>query len=274
MYFQKTYRLKLKYVFFYNYIKIKILIGIIFFMMFLYFGFSFLSKEKDDVTNLNSPLTISQNELGIGKNQFNFKEFSHSFWINISDLSDNMTDTSLNILEHLPTDVASDKFTISLVDGRKLAVYFENLDTSIDNIELQTPNTLYPDYSLIYDNFPLQTWVNVVVVKSITDLDLYIDSVLVKTMQVSQTFDVSSNIGNTVKLGDADWLNRATASITGYKYFVQALNQDEVSSVYKSLLSRFPNSGGRGNVGVSAGSEYSMEVNVDKNKQNILNAVF
>ncbi len=254
---------------------IKVLVGLLFLLIILYLGFSFLNQERDDdIIDLNAGETIGTKNLGVKSNEMNFKEFSHSFWINIGDLSNNATgllDTSYNILKHESSsgtgENSSDLLRVALVDGRKLVVYFESTNDSND---VRDGN--YPGYSLVYDNFPLQTWVNVVIVKSVNDLDLYINSTLVKTMQVSQSYDVRYALDSSVELGEATKWQELSGKMTGYKYFVQALNQDEVSNVYKSLLSRFP--------GASAGGatvkvpSYNIEIDVNKNKQNILNAKF
>lgn len=276
MYFQKTYRVKVHNMFFFsNSIMIKVLVGLLFLLIFLYLGFTFLNQEKDDIIDLNVGHVVNADTLGLNSNRMNFKEFSHSFWINIGDLSNNATglqDTSYNILKHesysgqTASDNSRDLLRVALVDGRKLVVYFHSVN---DNNDARAGN--YPEYSLVYDNFPLQTWVNVVIVKSINDLDLYINSTLVKTMQVSQSYDVRYALDGGVTLGEATQWVGLEGKMTGYKYFVQALNQDEVSNAYKSLLSRFPGASGGATVKVPS---YNIEVDINKNKQNVLNAKF
>ena len=118
---------------------IKVLVGLLFLLIILYLGFSFLNQEKDDIIDLNVGDVITRKDLGVNSNEMNFKEFSHSFWINIGDLSNNTTglqDTRYNILKHESSsgtdEDSSDLLRVALVDGRKLVVYFESADDSND----------------------------------------------------------------------------------------------------------------------------------------------
>jgi hypothetical protein len=187
----------------------------------------------------------------LAENKTNNLKFTHSFWLYIKKLPQN--DNNI-ILKH---DLGSSTFTVELDKDSTLRV----ISDLVENSSLTITN----------ENILLQKWNHIAIVQDVNTMDLYIDGILVQTVEIilNNIVDRSGLKESSILIGsNADdpaegWVLDQT-TLAYYKYYANALTQGDIKSIYNNYAEFF-----KKNSGV-----ITLELDVIQNSNNLGSIVF
>lgn len=202
-------------------------------------------KKKDEDIDLHDGKSYSASDINLVENEHNFKEFSHTFWMNINKPEN-------GIILHGNTDIS----------------YYLTLDNSSKlKLKVGTANESNPKIELEVRNFLTQKWNHIAIVKNLNDIDLYIDGELRKTHEISNITDFTSKHDGDIVIGDygtsdvdKTW-SKSNGLVHGYKFHTSALLQRDVESMYMEKAHSFQNN--------NSVQSYKFDLNLMRNNVNL-----
>ena len=211
---------------------IQILIIILLISLIIYALYNGVNKQYTitDYDLNNSGLIRTQEELqkNYSSSEFSnsYKNFTHLFWLKIR-----YPETG-RILKHKTETTTNNKDESLIIDFHK--------DSAVLDISLYDDNTSSPHLHIERSNFPMNTWIFVVVVMNGNTLDLYLQNKLVDTRETA-SFLINSSISWSNILYGKDSLDNLSdinfsegnAFLSGHRFFPYQIQETEIDSVFK-----------------------------------------
>ena len=205
--------------------KLFIAIGVIILIILIV---SYFSKDNTVLSNLNNAdktTIIKADKLKAKKNSSNY---SYSIWFYVNDWEENLGKKKV-LLSRTKSSSESD------ADDGKIhnpEIYFSPYENNI-NVNITTFQKKDSEQVCSITNFPIQSWVNLLVSVNGRTVDVYLDGKLVRTCLLPNIPKsvIDADLYITPNGGFSGWTSKA-------RYFNTALNPQQAYNIYKGGLGR------------------------------------
>ena len=181
--------------------------------------------------------------------------YAYGIWVYVNTWDTNMNKVIFS--RHKDILLYLDKTTgvFNCVIGSKKSFYSESviegkLNKAMNPDMLEPSYKATPNFITVMNNFPIQTWVNIVVNIDNTNSDIYINGKLVKSIQINQVEPDKTN--------DLYYGNGYDAAVAGFNRWSLPVTPNQVWNQYL-------NGNGSGSLANMLGGSYNASVTIKKN---------